>query len=128
MRHSLKDRFSPRHRLSFARVGTLIPRQSAFALAALTLAFAIPAGLIARHLEPDLVLPALAVLLFSGAALAVVLAMAVKSARNLKDLTMWDIAGGLAITGCAASVLSEPDQVTLLFEHLFERRTDVRQE
>lgn len=128
MRHSLKGRFVLKDRFSFERADTLVPARSAFALAALTLVFAIPAGLIVRTLEPDLVLPALAVLLFSGAALAVVLAILVKSARNLKELTMWDIAGGLAITGCAASVLSEPDQVTLLFEHLFERRADMRQD
>ncbi|HEY0219095.1 MAG TPA: hypothetical protein VGC26_04910 [Afipia sp.] len=95
---------------------------------ALTLGLAVPTGLIVRALEPDLVLPALTVLLFSGAALAVLLAVSVKAARNLKDLTMWDIAGGLAITGCAASLLSEPDQVTLLFEHLFERRSKIQQE
>jgi hypothetical protein len=27
------------------------------------------------------------------------------------------------LTGCAASVLGEPENVALLFEHLFERRT-----
>ncbi|HEY0235141.1 MAG TPA: hypothetical protein VGC86_08830 [Afipia sp.] len=122
MRHSLKDYFT------FERMGALVPPQSVFALAALTVVFAVPAGLIVRALEPDLVLPALALLLFCGAALTVLLAASVKSARNPKELTMWDIAGGLAITGCAASVLSEPDQVTLLFEHLFERDPNIQQE
>ncbi len=122
MRHSLKNRFALKDRFTFERIGAPVPARSAFALAALTLVLAVPTGLIVRMLEPALVLPALTVLLFSGAALAVLLAVSVKAARNLKELTMWDIAGGLAITGCAASVLSEPDQVTLLFEHLFERR------
>lgn len=122
MRHSLKDRFT------LERIGTFLPARSALVLVVLSLILAIPAGLIVRALEPDLVLPALTVLLFCGAVLAVLLAVSVKAARNLKDLTMWDIAGGLAITGCAASVLSEPDQVTLLFEHLFERRAETRQD
>lgn len=128
MRHSPKGRFALKDRFTFERIGTLVPPRSAFALAALTFVFAVPAGLIVRALEPDLVLPALAVLLFCGAGLTVLLAVSVKSVRNLKDLTMWDIAGGLAITGCAASVLSEPDQVTLLFEHLFERGSNIQQE
>lgn len=128
MRHSPRGKFDLKDRLTLERIGALFPPRSAFALAALTLGLAIPAGLIVRALDPELVLPALAVLLFSGAALVVLLAVSVKAARNLKDLTMWDIAGGLAITGCAASVLSEPDQVTLLFEHLFERRSNIQQE
>ena len=104
------------------------PPRSALVLAALTLIVAAPAILIVRGLEPDMVLPAFSVLLFSGAALAVLVSLTARAARNLKDLTLWDIAGGLMMTGCAASVLSEPDQVTLLFEHLFERRSTTQQE
>ncbi|MBX9710056.1 MAG: hypothetical protein K2X60_03405 [Xanthobacteraceae bacterium] len=106
----------------------MLPPQPSTALALLTLALAVPAGLILRSLEADLVLPAFSVLLFCGAALAVLFASFMRSARNLQGLTLWDIAGGLAITGCAASALSEPDQVTQLFEHLFERRSDMQQE
>ncbi|RTL49812.1 MAG: hypothetical protein EKK40_15470 [Bradyrhizobiaceae bacterium] len=95
---------------------------------ALGLTLAIPAGVIVRTFEPSLVLPAFSVLLFMSAALAVLVAILLKAVRNRRGLTLWDIAGGLAITGCAASVLSEPDQVTLLFEHLFERRATAKQE
>ncbi len=117
MLHSLKD-----------RIVTLVPPQSAVVLTVLTLLLAVLASLIVRALEPNLVLPAFSVLLFLGAALTVLLAVFIKAARNLKELTLWDIAGGFAITGCAASVFSEPDQVTLLFEHLFERHSDVQQD
>ncbi len=129
---ALKDKFALKNRIAlkerFKRVGALVPARSVFVVAALTLGFAVPAGLILGALDADLVLPALALLLFAGAGIAVLMAVSVKAARNLKELTMWDIAGGLAITGCAASVFSESDQVTLLFEYLFERRSNLQQE
>lgn len=118
MHDSIKDRLG-----AFFR-----PVQSVAGLASLSLLVAIPAMLIVRGLEPDMVLPAFSLLLFSGAALAVLLAFSARASRNLKDLTLWDVAGGLVMTGCAASVLSEPDQVTLLFEHLFERRSATQKE
>lgn len=95
-------------------------------LIALSFAVAVPAFLIAYTLEPRLVLPALSVLFFVAAALAAIAALSVKTGKNTENLNLWDIAGGLVITGCAASVLGEPEQVAQLFEHLFERRTDTQ--
>lgn len=95
-------------------------------LTVLSFMVAVPALVIVHRLEPDLVLPALSVLFFSFAGAAVLLARATKARRNSEALNLWDIAGGLVMTGCAASVLGEPEQVTQLFEHLFERRTDTR--
>jgi hypothetical protein len=81
-----------------------------------------PAVLIVLALEPDLVLAALSLLLFGGAAIAAALACAARVQRRTPGLNLWDVAGGLVLTGCAASVFGEPENVALLFEHLFERR------
>jgi len=88
-----------------------------------SLGVGVPAILIVLALESDLVLAAMSVLLFAGAALAAGLALAVHAERRTPGLNLWDVAGGLVLTGCAASVLGEPENVALLFEHLFERRT-----
>ena len=85
-------------------------------------AIGLPAILIVLALDPDLVLAALSVLLFAGAAVAVALAFAFHAERRTPGLNLWDVAGGLVLTGCAASVFGEPENVALLFEHLFERQ------
>lgn len=104
----------------------LHPTQSAGLLTILSVALAVPAVLIVYSLEPELILPAFSVLLFFGAAVAVVLACSMNPQTDPEKLTLWDVAGGLVLTGCAASVLGEPDQVTQLFEHLFERRSNTQ--
>ncbi len=88
-----------------------------------SLGVGVPAILIVLALESDLVLAAMSVLLFAGATLAAGLALAFHAERRTPGLNLWDVAGGLVLTGCAASVLGEPENVALLFEHLFERRT-----
>lgn len=95
-------------------------------LIGLTFAVAVPAFFIAYRLEPNLVLPALSVLFFTTAALAAMIAFSVHAKRNTEKLNLWDVAGGLVITGCAASVMGEPEQVAQLFEHLFERPSNVQ--
>lgn len=105
---------------------TLNPAESSGLLTLLSVALAVPAALIVYWLEVELILPAFSVLLFSGAAVAVVLACSVRTETDPEKLTLWDVAGGLVLTGCAASVLGEPEQVTQLFEHLFERRSNTQ--
>ena len=85
-----------------------------------------PAFFIVYALEPHLVLPALSVLFFAAAALAAITALSIRTNKNTENLNLWDVAGGLVITGCAASVLGEPEQVAQLFEHLFERRSNIQ--
>jgi ethanolamine utilization microcompartment shell protein EutS len=92
-------------------------------LIALSFAVAVPAFFIVHSLEQHLVLAALSVLFFGTAALAAIMALSIKTKKNSENLNLWDVAGGLVITGCAASVMGEPEQVVQLFEHLFERRT-----
>lgn len=96
-------------------------------LALLSIALAASTVVAIHRLEPHLVLPALSALLFSGAALAAIMALSIRTRKNTENLNLWDVAGGLVITGCAASVMGEPEQVAQLFEHLFES-TDSRRD
>jgi hypothetical protein len=96
-------------------------------LAMLSIALAAPAAFVVYALEPHLVPPALSLLFFSAAALAAIMALSIKTQRNTENVNLWDVAGGLVITGCAASVMGEPEQVAQLFEHLFET-TDSRRD
>jgi hypothetical protein len=89
-----------------------------------SLGVGVPAVLIVLALRSDLVLAAFSVLLFGAAAIAAGLAFAVRAERKTPGLNLWDVAGGLVLTGCAASVFGEPENVALLFEHLFERQPE----
>ena len=74
---------------------------------------ALPAVLALHMLEPELVLPAFSVLLFIEAALAVIAARLIHILDNGDDVTLWDLAGGFTLIGCAAAVFGEPDQAAL---------------
>lgn len=74
---------------------------------------ALPAVLAFHLLEPELVLPAFSVLLFVEAAFAVIAARLIQIPDNADDITLWDLAGGFTLIGCAAAVLGEPDQAAL---------------
>ncbi len=82
---------------------------------------AVPALLVARLLEPVLILPVLSIVLFLGAAAAVGVARTVRAERDSKRVTLWDIAGAFTLMGCAAAIFSEPDHVAQFFEQLAER-------
>lgn len=97
--------------------------QSVAILSSLTLAVIVPVLLIAQTLDPELAMIAFSLMFFVGALLAAGAAWLIRNKRHSQNLSLWDIAGGLVITGCAASVLAEPDQAAQLFEHLFERRS-----
>jgi hypothetical protein len=85
----------------------------------LSLLIAAPAFLMIRLLEPELVLPAFSILLFSDAAIAAIVVR-----RNSENVTLWDIAGAFTMMGCAATIFSEPDQVALFFEQPVEQHPD----
>ena len=93
-------------------------------LALLSVLIAAPAFLMIRLLEPGVVLPAFSMLLFSDSAIAAIVARAIHARRNSENVTLWDIAGAFTLMGCAATIFSEPDQVALLFEQLFEQHSD----
>jgi hypothetical protein len=94
-------------------------RQSFCILALLSVLIAAPAFLMIRLLKPELVLPALSILLFADAAIAAIMAR-----RNSKNVMLWDIAGAFTMMGCATAIFSEPDQVALFFERLLEPQPD----
>jgi hypothetical protein len=96
-------------------------------LAPLSVLIVAPAFFIIRVLQPGLIPPALSVVFFSYAALAALVAPWIHADRNSKNVTLWDIAGTFALIGCTAAIFSEPDQVALLFEQLFERHSDTPQ-
>jgi len=75
---------------------------------------ALPAVLALHLLEPELVLPAFSVLLFVEAGFAVIAARLVHLPDNTDNITLWDLAGGFTLIGCAAAVFGEPDQAALL--------------
>ncbi|UPK40287.1 hypothetical protein IVB18_13340 [Bradyrhizobium sp. 186] len=72
-------------------------------------------------LDPQLVLPALSILLFSDAMITALLALAKSENIALENVTLWDIAGAFTMMGCAAAILGEPDQVALFFEQPVEQ-------
>ncbi|EJN11042.1 hypothetical protein PMI42_05665 [Bradyrhizobium sp. YR681] len=76
---------------------------------------ALPAVLALHLLEPELVLPAFSVLLFAEAGCAVIAARWAHVSDDADDITLWDLAGGFTLIGCAAAVFGEPDQAALFF-------------
>ncbi|MEY9183982.1 membrane protein implicated in regulation of membrane protease activity [Bradyrhizobium sp. USDA 326] len=74
---------------------------------------ALPAVLALHLLEPELVLPAFSLVLFAEAALAVMAARLIQLPVNAEGITLWDLAGGFTLIGCAAAVFAEPDQAVL---------------
>src|ERR1700704_1485209 len=94
-------------------------RESSCILALLSMLFAVPAFLMIRLLEPELVLPAFSILLFSDAAIVAIVAG--RNSENVENVTLWDIAGAFTMMGCAAAIFSEPDQVAQFFEQPVEQ-------
>jgi len=97
-------------------------RRPVATLTALFLILTVPVLLIVRMFGSELTMMMLSVMFFLSASLAAMIAWFAGSRHNSRNLSMWDVAGGLAITGIAASVLADPEHAVQLFEHLFERR------
>jgi hypothetical protein len=64
-----------------------------------------PAFLMIRSLEPGIVPPAFSILLFSYAAIAYIVARAIRARRNSENVTLWDIAGAFHHDGLRSGVL-----------------------
>lgn len=77
---------------------------------------ALPAVLALHLLEPELVLPAFGLLLFAEAAFVVIAARVIHLPDDADDITLWDLAGGFTLIGCAAAMFGEPDQAALFLE------------
>lgn len=77
---------------------------------------ALPAVLALHLLEPELVLPAFSLLLFAEAAFVVIAARVIHVPDDADDITLWDLAGGFTLIGCAAAMFGEPDQAALFLD------------
>jgi uncharacterized membrane protein YfcA len=99
-------------------------RESFGILALLSVLIAVPAFLMIRVLEPELVLPAFSILLFAEAAIAAIVARSIQVHRSSENVTLWDIAGAFTMMGCAAAIFSEPDQAAQFFEQSVEQHPD----
>lgn len=95
-------------------------------LALFSLLTALPAVLAFHLLEPGLVLPAFSILLFIEAAFAVIAARLIHFPADAESITLWDLAGGFTLIGCAAAVFGEPDQAALLLMEQGGARLEAR--
>jgi hypothetical protein len=82
---------------------------AATAVAILSLAVLVP---------PPLVLPAVCGLAFTSAAIVALFAFVSRADPHAGGVTLWDVAGGFAVIWVAAGVMSDPDHIMRLFEHL----------
>jgi hypothetical protein len=83
-------------------------------LAAMAAIAALPLVLLAALLPRPLVLPVLCLVAIAGAAVVSFVGWKRGSARDARHVTAWDVAGALVLVGCAAAMLSQPEQVFYL--------------
>jgi len=76
---------------------------------------ALPAVLMAAHLPPALLLPAIAAFACATAALAAALGWVTRAGRQSATVTIWDFAGACLLIGITAGAFSESVQVSQLF-------------
>ncbi len=91
-------------------------------LTTLTVAMTVLVLLAVRMLGSELTMMALSLMFFASALLVATIAWFLKSRRNSRNLSLWDVAGAFVIIGISASVLADPEHAVELFEHLFEHR------
>lgn len=87
----------------FARVE---PQLRLAGLAALTAA---PVVLVITAVPQPFILPTLAFVAFTVAAVTWLTAWGLNTACPSNDVSLWDAAGALVLIGCAAAMFSEPD-------------------
>jgi len=86
-------------------------------LAALIALAAGPLVLVASFTPRPLFLPVVSLLSMAVAGLAASLAWAFRARWHSDNITVWDIAGAFVLIGCAAAMLSKPENVLQLFGH-----------
>jgi hypothetical protein len=87
-------------------------------LAMLALAAAVPIALAMSLVPRPLVLPLLCLAASAGAGAVANVAWWRGARRRGDRITIWDLAGALALIGCAAGILGKPDSVLELFERV----------
>jgi hypothetical protein len=79
-------------------------------------AVTVPPALLLFVLTPGpLLLPVLSIATMAVAALAALFGWLRREPWQVERITAWDIAGALALIGCAAGMLSQPENVLQLF-------------
>ena len=86
-------------------------------LAAMAASAALPLLLLASWLPRPLVLPTFCLVAIAGAAVASFVAWRRNAAPDSRNVTAWDVAGALAFVGCAAAIMSNPEQMIVLTEN-----------
>lgn len=76
-----------------------------------------PVFLLAWAVPSPLVLPAVSLGFFAIAAAAAATAWVGRAKRTDLRVTTWDVAGAFVLIGCAAAMLSQPENVLRLFGH-----------
>lgn len=97
-------------------------RRPVATLTTLTVAMTVLVLLVVRMIGSELTMMALSLMFFVSALLVATIAWFLKSGRNSRNLSLWDVAGAFAIIGISASVLADPEHAVELFEHLFGGR------
>jgi uncharacterized membrane protein YfcA len=98
------------------------PLQIQIRLAAMAAVALLPLLLLASLLPRPLVLPVLCLIAIAGAAVAAFVAWRRGNAQESSSVTAWDVAGALTFVGCAAAILSNPEQLI----HFAENATTLR--
>lgn len=76
---------------------------------------ALPLVVVVAHVPSGLVLPGVALLAFSLAAVIAAGGWLLRAERGGDNVTIFDLAGACAFVGVAASAFSEPNQVSQFF-------------
>jgi hypothetical protein len=92
---------------------TALPPQ--LALSVLVLLAAAPIVLVAAFASRALVLPSLSIAAIAVAMAAGALAWLRKAKRHTANVTLWDVAGASMLIGCAAAMMSEPENFLQVF-------------
>ena len=79
---------------------------------------AAPGLLLVGLVPPQLVLPALSIVSFTVAAFVALWAYRRGADRHADGMTFWDVAGFLAVIWVGAGMLSTPEHVVALFDHM----------
>jgi peptidoglycan/LPS O-acetylase OafA/YrhL len=78
-------------------------------------ASAIVAAYAGRAISPDALLPVVCAALFVSAAILAAVGWQQRTAKPA-FVTYWDVSGALTLIGCAAAMMTEPENVMQLFE------------
>lgn len=90
------------------------------ALSVLVLLAAAPIVLIAALVPRVAVLPALSLAAIAIAMIAGAVAWWRQASRHTANVTLWDVAGAFMLIGCAAAMMSQPENLLQVFGHTQE--------